>query len=200
MSLRRGAGAADRRGLENRWARERPVGSNPTPAAYLSHPATEASRGGGVLVPRFSTGALTRRPLRNLPYRRRREHPDASALSVQPGCRRGASLRCRRSSSTEEARRPRVRSAPHFVAAACLSCASLDQRRLHTRRPTPHARRSTLRHYVVAPDNGDGRPTVASCSSPLSRIRSDCRSSRCSFASSRRATFSSSCVRCSQAR
>src|SRR5689334_12722506 len=33
MALRRGAGAVERGGLENRWARERPLGSNPSPAA-----------------------------------------------------------------------------------------------------------------------------------------------------------------------
>ena len=34
---RRGAGAVERGGLENRWARKRPVGSNPTPAAFTLH-------------------------------------------------------------------------------------------------------------------------------------------------------------------
>ena len=33
MRSRRGAGAVERDGLENRWACKRPVGSNPTPAA-----------------------------------------------------------------------------------------------------------------------------------------------------------------------
>ena len=33
VASRRGAGAVERGGLENRWACKRPVGSNPTPAA-----------------------------------------------------------------------------------------------------------------------------------------------------------------------
>ena len=35
MPFRRGAGAAERGGLENRWACKRLVGSNPTPAVIL---------------------------------------------------------------------------------------------------------------------------------------------------------------------
>ena len=45
MLLRRGAGAVERGGLENRWACKRLVGSNPTPAAYaVAVPESHAGR------------------------------------------------------------------------------------------------------------------------------------------------------------
>src|SRR5262245_36980550 len=40
MRLRRGAGAVERGGLENRWACKRPLGSNPSPAARRGAPSS----------------------------------------------------------------------------------------------------------------------------------------------------------------
>ena len=55
---RRGAGAVERGGLENRWACKRLVGSNPTPAAFKHGEACITRR---VLPP---CGAARRRPTR----------------------------------------------------------------------------------------------------------------------------------------
>ena len=53
---RRGAGAVERGGLENRWACKRPLGSNPSPAASAR---AETAASGGAIQP-FGRGVRSR--------------------------------------------------------------------------------------------------------------------------------------------
>src|SRR5262245_3961534 len=61
MRLRRGAGAVERGGLENRWACKRPLGSNPSPAAHQSQAVRLPRWRRMTSVPAGSTGSVPSR-------------------------------------------------------------------------------------------------------------------------------------------